>query len=125
MTRALKFIKFCCDECGEAEEDLFSFPNMIDYMLGSPQLLTNFIDSLDNIWGIGQSGRMAYVASISDLLDYRKFCSPPASVLKNFAVTEVYVKRARKYLAKDMRLNWTTDLDIETLESRRSWATLS
>ena len=125
MTRALKFIKFCCDECGEAEEDLFSFPNMIDYMLGSPQLLTNFIDSLDKIWGIGQSGRMAYVASISDLLDYRKFCSPPASVLKNFAVTEVYVKRARKYLAKDMRLNWTTDLDIETLESRRSWATLS
>ena len=58
-------------------------------------------------------------------VDYRKFCSPPASVLKNFAVTEVYVKRARKYLAKDMRLNWTTDLDIETLESRRSWATLS
>ena len=125
VTRALKFIKFCCDECGEAEEDLFSFPNMIDYMLGSPQLLTNFIDSLDKIWSIGQSGRMAYVASISDLLDYRRFCSPPASVLKNFAVTEVYVKRARKYLAKDMRSNWTTDLDIETLESRRSWATLS
>ena len=68
---------------------------------------------------------MVYVASISDLLDYQKFCSPPASVLKNFAVTEVYVKRARKYLAKHMRLNWTTDLDIETLESRRSWATLS
>ena len=101
MTRALKFIEFCCDECGEAEEDLFSFPNM---MLGSQQLLTNFIDSLDKIWGIGQSGRMAYVASISDLLDYRKFCSPPASVLQNFAVTEVYVKRARKYLAKDMQL---------------------
>ena len=103
VTRAFKFIKFCCDECGEAEEDLFLFPNMIDYMLGSPQLLT----------------------SISDLLDYQNFCSPPASVLKNFAVTEVYVKIARKYLAKDMRLNWTSDLDIETLESRRSWATLS
>ena len=122
VTRVLKFIKFCCDESGEAE-DLFSFPNMIDYMLGSPQLLTNFLDSLDKTWGIGQSGRMAYVASISDLLDFRKFCSPPASVLQNFAVTEVYVRRARKCLAKDMRLNWTTDLDIETLESRRSWAT--
>ena len=54
VTRALKFIKFCCDERGEAEEDLFLFPNMIDYMLGSPQLLTNFVDSLDKIWGIGQ-----------------------------------------------------------------------
>ncbi len=51
--------------------------------------------------------------------------APPASVLQNFAVTEVYVKRARKCLAKDMRSNWTTELDIETLESRRSWATLS
>ena len=124
VTRALKLIKFCCDESGEAEEDLISFPNMIDYMLGSPQHLTNFVDSLDKIWGIGQSGHMAYVASISDLLDFRKFCSPPASVLQNFAVTEVYLRRARKCLAKDMRLNWTTDLDIETLESRRSWATL-
>ena len=94
-------------------------------MLGSQQLLTNFIDSLDKIWDIGQSGSMAYIASISDLLDYRKFCSPPTSVLQNFAVTEVYVKNARKYLAKDMRLNWATDLDIETLGSCRSWATLS
>ena len=50
-------------------------------MLGSPLLLTNFVDSLDKIWGMGQLGRMAYVAS-------------------------------------------TSDLDIETLESRRSWATL-
>ena len=90
MTRVLKFIKFCCEECGEAEEGLFLFPNMI----GSPQLLTNFIDSLDKVWGIGQLGRMAYVASMSDLLDYRKFCSSPAFVLKNFAVPEVYVKRA-------------------------------
>ncbi|CAB4030856.1 Xenotropic and polytropic retrovirus receptor 1-like, partial [Paramuricea clavata] len=70
-------------------------------------------------------GQISYVASISDLLDFRKFSRPPASVLENFAVTEVYVKRARKCLAKGMRSNWTTDLDIETLESRRSWATLS
>ena len=65
------------------------------------------------------------MASISDLLDFRKFNCPPASVLQNFAVTEVYVKRAQKCLGKDMRANWTTELDIETLESRRSWATLS
>ena len=100
-------------------------PNLIDYTLGSPQLLTNFVDSLKDKWGIGQSGQISYVASISDLLDFRKFNCPPASVLQNFAVTEVYVKRARKCLAKDMRANWTTELDIETLKSRRSWATLS
>ena len=47
------------------------------------------------------------------------------STSKNLTVTEVYVRRARKCLAKDMRVNWTTDLDVETLETRRSWATNS
>ena len=125
VTRALKFLKFCCDENCVADEDVLNCPNLIDYALGSPHLLTNFVDSLKDKWGIGQSGQISYVSSISDLLDFRKFNRPPASVLQNFAVTEVYVKRARKCLAMDIRANWTTDLDIETLESRRSWATLS
>ena len=125
VTRALKFIKFCCDENGEGEEEVLRIPNLVDYALGCPQLLTKFVDSLKDKWGVGHSGQICYVASISDLLDFRKFNRPPASVLQNFAVTEVYVKRARKYLAKDMRSNWTSELDIETLESRRSWATLS
>ncbi|CAB3985603.1 partial [Paramuricea clavata] len=124
VSRALKFVKLCCDQSAEAEDDVLSSTNFIDYILGCPQLLTNFVDSLDTKWGIGQSGQIAYVTSISDLLDFRKFNSPPSSVLQNFAVTEVYVKRARKCLAKDMRSNWTTDLYIETLESHRSWASL-
>ena len=125
VTRALKFLKFCCDETGDVEEDLLSAGNLIDYVLGSPEIVTKFVDSLKEKWGIGDSGRLAYVASISDLLDFRKFNRPPASVLQSFTVTEVYVRRARKCLAKDMRVNWTTELDIETLESRRTWATLS
>jgi hypothetical protein len=60
------------------------------------------VDSLKEKWGLGQSAQISYVASISDLLDFRKFNRPPASVLQNFAVTEVYVKRARKCLAKDI-----------------------
>ena len=83
------------------------------------------MDTLKDKWGIGHSGQICYVASISDLLDFRKFNRPPASVLQNFAVTKEYVKRAGKYLAKDMRSNWTSELHIEVLESRRSWATLS
>ena len=63
-------------------------PNLIDYALGCPELLTKFVDSLKDKWGIGQSGQICYVASISDLLDFRKFNRPPASVLQNFAVTE-------------------------------------
>ena len=80
--------------------------------------------ALKDKWGIGQSGQISYIASISDLLDFRKFKRPPAVVLQNFAITEVYVKRARKCLANDMRSNWTSELDIEILETRRSWASL-
>lgn len=125
VTRALKFIKFAGDECGDSEEEVLSSHTFLDYILGSPQLLTKFVDTLKEKWGLGQSGRIAYIASISDLLDFRKFTRPPASVLQNFAVTEVYLKRGRKCLAKDMRANWTSELDVETLESRRSWAALS
>ena len=98
--------------------------NLIDYALGNAQLLTKFVNTLKDKWGIGQSGQISYIASISDLLEFRKFNRLPAVVLQNFAITEVYVKRARKCLAKVMRSNWTSELDIETLESRRSWASL-
>ncbi len=74
VRRALKFVKFCCDENGEGED-------VRNYALGSPQLLTKFVYSLKEKWGIGQSGQILYVASISDLLDFRKFNHPPASVL--------------------------------------------
>ena len=38
--------------------------------------------------------------------------------------TEFYVKRARKTVAKMMRLQWTQDFDIETLEARGHWAAM-
>lgn len=36
----------------------------------------------------------------------------------------MYLKRARKTVAKMMRLQWTHDLDIDTLEARGHWATM-
>ena len=38
ITRALKFIKFGYDENGDKEEKVLSTPNLIDYVLGCPQL---------------------------------------------------------------------------------------
>ena len=70
---------------------------------------TDGLDYCPVKWGIGQSGQISYVASISDLLHFRKFNCPPGSVLQNFAITKVYVNRARKCLAKDVRSNWTTE----------------
>lgn len=124
VTRALKFLKFCCEQSGEDESTVLSSVQIVDYFLGSSKLLTDFLDYLESAWQMGQSGRLGYVTAIWDLLDFRKFNSPPGAVLQNFSVTEVYIKRAKKCLSKQMRSHWTTDLDIETLESRRSWASL-
>ncbi|CAB3992481.1 Hypothetical predicted protein [Paramuricea clavata] len=74
---------------------------------------------------MGNSGQLGYMTSIFELLDFRKFNSPSGAVLQNFSVTEVYIKRAKKCLSKVMRSHWTTDLDIETLKPRRSWASLA
>ena len=46
------------------------------------------------------------------------------AVLRNLSATELYLKKARKTVAEMMRLQWTQDLDIETLEARGHWANM-
>ena len=76
-------------------------------------------------WGLGHAGRLAYLDSIADLIDFHKTCGAPDAVLSNLNSTEVYLKRARKTVSKMMRLQWTSnDLDIDTFESKGYWATL-
>ena len=125
VRRAFKFLKYCCDQSGEDEHSLLSTHELVDYFLCSSKYLTDFLDYLEDTWQMGKPGRLGYVTGIADLLDYRRFYSPSGPVLQNFSVTEVYIKRARQCLAKQMRSHWTTDLDIDSLESKRSWATLA
>ena len=43
--------------------------------------------------------------------------------LESYA-TELYIKSARKTVAKMIRLQWTQDLDVESLEARGHWASM-
>ena len=52
------------------------------------------------------------------MIDIRKLHGASEAVFQKFSATELYLKRARKIVAKMMRLQWTQDLDIETLEAR-------
>ena len=45
-------------------------------------------------------------------------------VLRKLSAMELYIKRARKTVAKMMRLQWTQDLDVESLEARGHWASM-
>ena len=118
VTRCFKFLRFCCED----EEEL-SF-DVVDFGLCSPNLLFKFIDYLQDECKLGHGGRLGYIDAISEMIDFRKLHGASEAVFRKFSATELYLKRARKTVAKMMRLQWTQDLDIETLEARGHWATM-
>ena len=118
VTRCLKFLRFCCED----EEEL-TF-DVVDFSLCSPNLLFKFIDYLQDECKLEHGGRLGYIDAISEMIDFRKLHGASEAVLRKFSATELYLKRARKTVAKMMRLQWTQDFDIETLEARGHWATM-
>ena len=118
VNRCFKFLKFCCED-----EDELTF-EVMDYSLCSPNFLFKFIDYLQEECKLGHGGRLGYIDALSELIDFRKINGASDAVLRKLSATELYLKRARKTVAKMMRLQWTQDLDIETLESRGHWATM-
>ena len=119
LSRALKFLKFCCED-----EDEVTY-NIVDFSISSPSLLFRFVDALQDEYQIGHSGRVGYLDSISELIDFRKISATlEDSVLRNILVTEIHLKKARKCVARMMKLQWNHDLDIQTLESKGHWATM-
>ena len=118
MTRCLKFLRFCCKD----EEEL-TF-DMVDFSLCSPNLLFKFINYLQDECKLGHSGHLGYTDAISEMFNFRKLHGASEAVLRRFSATELYLKRERKTVAKMMRLQWTQDFDIETLEARGHWATM-
>ena len=107
MTRCFKFLRFCCED----EEEL-----TVDFSLCSPNSLFKFIDYLQDECKLGH-GRLGYIDAISEMTDFRKLHGASEAVFRKFSATELYLERARKTVAKMMRLQWTQDLDIETLEA--------
>ena len=111
-------LKSCCEE----EEEL-SF-DVMDFSLCAPSLLFKFIDCLQEECKLWHGGRLGYIDAISELIDFRKINGASDGVLRKLSATELYIKRARKTVAKMMRLQWTQDLDVETLEAKGHWATM-
>ena len=118
VTRCFKFLRFSCEDEGELTFDV------VDFSLCSPNLLFKFIDYLQDECKLGHGGRLGFIDAISEMIDCRKLHGASEAVFQKFSATELYLKRARKTVAKIMRLQWTHDLDIETLEARGHWATM-
>ena len=75
-------------------------------------------------WNLGHAGRIGYLDTIAELVDYRKLNSASESVLSGQASTEIYFKKVCKTVSKMMRLQWTSELDIDALKAKGHWATL-
>ena len=110
--------RFCCEDQEELTFDV------VDFSLCSPNLLFKFIDYLQDECRLGHGGRLGYIDAISEMIDFRKLHGASDVVFQEFSATELYLKRARKTVVKMMRLQWTQDLDTETLEARGHWATM-
>ena len=115
----MKFLKFCY---GEDEDELTS--SFIDYCLDCPQLITNFAEVLKNEWKIGSSAHHSYLHAISDLIDFRKAHEASADASRNVGISEVYLTRGKKFLARRKKIEWSRDLDLGSLISANCWASL-
>ena len=119
--RAMKFLMASFDEqtlASVLKEDY------IDCCLGSPTILMDFLRVITEDWGLQAGSALAYVKAIGDLLDYRKASGVSDHSLRAFTVTEVYIRRGKENLAKRKKVEYGRNLDLETLISRNSWATL-
>ena len=118
VTRYFKFLRFCCEDREELSFDV------VDFSLFSPNLLFKFIDYLPDACKLRHGGHLGYIDAISEMIDFRKLHDASEAVFQKFSAKELYLKRMRKTVAKMMRLQWTQDLNIETLEARGHWATM-
>ena len=118
VNRCLNVLKFCCED---EEEPTF---DIVDLSLCSPNLLFKFVVKMKDEWELAHARRIGYLDSIADSANFREVNSASDVVLRGLSSTETYLKKARKTVSKMMRLQWTNELDIDTLESRGHWATL-
>ena len=113
-----------CFQSYEVFDDELS-EDFVHYSLGSPNLITKFIEHIRNNWGLSSSAQVSYLQSIHNMMDFRKSQGVADNVFHNFAVTEVYVSCGKRNLGKRKMAEWSKHLDIDNLQETNSWATLA
>ena len=119
--RAMKYLMV---SLGQSSDSLLQEEH-VDCCVGSPQIFMSFLKLITDEWGLSSSGALPYIKSVTDLLDFRKASGVHDNTLRSFAVTEVYLRRARENLAKKKKIEYSRNLDLESLIAANSWATLS
>ena len=87
-------------------------------------MLMRFLKLIMEEWGLKSAASLAYVHAITDLCDFRKCHGVSDSTLRQFAVTEVYLRRSRSTQQQKKNVEYSRNLDLESLIARDSWASL-
>ena len=119
--RSMKFLMSCMGDC---EDGVNAKESYIDCAVGSPTMLMKFLKVLVEEWGLKSAGALSYLQSITDLCDFRKCHGIPDSTLRMFAVTEVYLRRSKSTLYRKRNVEYSRNLNLESLMAEQSWATL-
>ena len=117
-------MKFLMASLGETEVEKYVKEEYVDCCLGSPSVVISFLHTITEDWGLTSSAALNYLKSMCDLLDFRKANGISDAVLRSFTVTEVYLRRGKENLTKKKRLEYSRNLDLETLIARDSLATI-
>ena len=81
--------------------------------------MCQFLDEMENVWKLGHSGRLSYLNAPHDLMGFRKF-----SVLCDFAITDIYIKWAKRLVSRNVEVQWIKDHDVDSLEGKGNWASI-
>ena len=57
-------------------------------------------------------------------MDFRKTQNVSNEILRSFSVTEVYIRRGKRNLARKRKADWARNYDLETLMAKNNWATI-
>ena len=117
-------MKYLFSALGEGDNESEACEEYVDCVIASPNLLINFLKLIIEEWGLKAAAVIGYLQAISDLCDYRKSKGCSDSVLRSFAVTEVYIRKCKSTMHRRKNMEYNRDLSLETLIARNSWATL-
>ena len=68
---------------------------------------------------------MSKLNSVARISKQYEFKGVSAFILSIFSVAEVFLKHARRFISRKMRVQWTVELDFDTLERKEHWASLN
>ena len=101
LCKVLKYLKFCFNDVSLS----WNVPETFLDCLRSLNMLSEFVEYLQNEWKIGYLGVIDYMNALGHLLDFRRTFSNSASEnVSVFLASEMYLQKVKRFLSKKMKL---------------------